>query len=388
MMRPHTLLAVGLAAGLAGCVASRPPAPVDAGPVRAAETAAQDTLVERLARRAVRRGDRTLDVLLLSGGGQHGAYGTGFLRAWQALPGGRAMPRFDLVTGVSTGSLIAPFAVVGTAEALGQASALYRDASERIAPRFDPLFLFRRTGGVVDASRLTETLGETLDGPLCSDLAAAFVEGRQLAIGTVDLDASLGRTYVVADEIGDCNAPSDRLQTLFLATAAIPGVFPPVRIDGHTHTDGGVSESVRPVLDFAGLRALDAALRRTGVGGPVTVRVWTVMNAWLDPRGLAVDAGSARLVAQRANLMTMALQLRPLVESLATAACAAEAALPGLRVEFRATAVPNEMASAPGAAALFDGPYMARLDALGAERAASAQPWDVAVRGCAPVAER
>ena len=382
------LAGLALAAALAGCAASRPAVPVDAGPVRAAEAAAQDTLIERLARRAVRRGDRTLDVLLLSGGGQHGAYGTGFLRAWNGLPGGRAMPRFDLVTGVSTGSLQAPFAVVGTDAALAEATALYRDAAERIAPRLDPLFLFRRTGGVVDASRLQNTLRETFDAAFCRDLAAAFAEGRQLAVGTVDLGAGVGRTWALADELGDCAAPQERVHALLLASASIPGIFPPVRIDGGLHSDGGVAENLRPVLDLDGLRRLDAALARRGVAGPVTVRLWTVMNVWLDGQSQPLDGGSARKVSQRANALLFVLQQRPLVESLQTVACAAEAALPRLRVEFRATAVPNEAAAMPGAAALFDGPYMARLDALGAERAASAQPWDVAVRGCTPLPGR
>src|SRR5215213_2322926 len=58
-----------------------------------------DSVVDRLARRAVSRGDRTLDVLMLSGGGQMGAYGAGFLRGWQGRTDA-PMPKFDLVTGI------------------------------------------------------------------------------------------------------------------------------------------------------------------------------------------------------------------------------------------------------------------------------------------------
>src|SRR5690242_3621885 len=61
-----------------------------------------DATIDRLAERAIARGDSALDVLLLSGGGQHGAYGIGFLRGWLARSTDQ-MPRFDLVTGVSTG---------------------------------------------------------------------------------------------------------------------------------------------------------------------------------------------------------------------------------------------------------------------------------------------
>ena len=73
---------------LAGCVVIHRPLATIASltaefpAIRLAERATVDTVVARLARRAVARGDRTLDILLLSGGGQKGAYGAGFLRGW------------------------------------------------------------------------------------------------------------------------------------------------------------------------------------------------------------------------------------------------------------------------------------------------------------------
>lgn len=71
---------------------------------RLAQEATITSLIDSLAHRCIVRGDRTLDLLLLSGGGQHGAYGIGFLRGWQTRTDA-PMPRFDLVTGVSTGAL-------------------------------------------------------------------------------------------------------------------------------------------------------------------------------------------------------------------------------------------------------------------------------------------
>ena len=52
----------------------------------------------------------TLDFLLLSGGGDHAAFGAGFLSGWASVEGKNAMPKFDGVSGVSAGALIAPFA--------------------------------------------------------------------------------------------------------------------------------------------------------------------------------------------------------------------------------------------------------------------------------------
>ena len=73
---PVALAAVTVVA-MACAVNKRPPTTqariiADAAPLAAEYDALRDSVVERLARRAVTRGDRTLDILILSGGGQHG----------------------------------------------------------------------------------------------------------------------------------------------------------------------------------------------------------------------------------------------------------------------------------------------------------------------------
>ena len=62
-----------------------------------------------------------VDILIISGGGDRGAFGVGFLKGWQNVPAEHplAKPEFDAVTGVSTGTLIAPFAFVGDAKPIG-----------------------------------------------------------------------------------------------------------------------------------------------------------------------------------------------------------------------------------------------------------------------------
>src|SRR6476661_6059234 len=103
---------------------------VDADKSRADERALRDSVIERLVRRARARNDGTLDILLLSGGGQNGAFGVGFMRGWSERTENR-MPRFDMVTGISTGALQAPYALLGTPAALDTVTALYRRAAER-----------------------------------------------------------------------------------------------------------------------------------------------------------------------------------------------------------------------------------------------------------------
>ena len=143
------------AAFAVGCATiTRPPVTVaalqqDAVRIEAAQSALRDTVIERLVRRAVRRGDRTIDVLMLSGGGQNGSFGVGFLRGWKQRAT-EPMPEFDLVTGVSTGALQAPYALLGTRAALDTITALYARAASSFAPSLDWWFWLRRTGGLVN----------------------------------------------------------------------------------------------------------------------------------------------------------------------------------------------------------------------------------------------
>src|SRR5436190_23359675 len=112
--RTVALLCYAMLAIATGCaVIHRPPTTIaqleqDAILGARAEDTLRDSVLVRLVRRAVVRGDRTLDVLMLSGGGQNGAFGAGFLRGWQSRTDAR-LPAFDLVTGISTGALQAPF---------------------------------------------------------------------------------------------------------------------------------------------------------------------------------------------------------------------------------------------------------------------------------------
>ena len=184
---------------------------------RVGHRATIDRVLDGLARRAVARGDRTLDLLLLSGGGQHGAYGAGFLRGWRSRENA-PMPRFDLVTGVSTGALQAPFALLGTEGALDALVALYRNAAEQFAPTLDWFFWLRRTGGVLNVSRYERTIETAYDQRLVDLLREEFRAGRQLAVGTTDLDLGVGRVWDLSHEL----APTPDAVTRFQRVSSPP----------------------------------------------------------------------------------------------------------------------------------------------------------------------
>lgn len=164
-----------VAVHLSGCASvSRPRESVadiiaDAAIVRSEHAIIRDSMLNRLVRRAQRRSDGTLDILLLSGGGQHGAFGVGYLRGWAARESG-PMPAFDLVSGISTGALQAPFALLGTPAALDSIASLYRAAADRIAPTLDWWFWLRRTGGFVNAERYEHSLASVLNERMQTEL--------------------------------------------------------------------------------------------------------------------------------------------------------------------------------------------------------------------------
>jgi len=363
----------------AGCAVVKRP-PTDVATLRAEGVAAaaayqeeMAAVVERLAQRAVRRGDGKLDILLLSGGGQSGAFGAGFLRGWRARAAD-PMPTFDLVTGISAGALQAPFAFLGTEEATERNARLFRNENGKMEPKADFLFWLRRTGGVVKTDGFNETLKETYNASLASSLAPGFADGRQILVGTTDADLGIGRMWDVREEL-DRSDGVERLQRVLLASTAVPGYFPPVLLDGHLHFDGSVMGNFLTVLDLEQYRRLAARLRELGAGA-VTVRLWAILNVFPHADIKVMPPEEATSLALRATYLLYWAQQPEILRGLAERAAAANAELDGLEVELRYTGVPDELSSDPKADKLFDAEWTKRIEQLGYERALGDSPWD------------
>ena len=381
MIRVASTLGATALAVFAGCAVNhRPPATpatiMASGPGLAATYRATiDSVVERLARRAVTRGDRTLDILLLSGGGQNGAYGAGFLRGWKSRRDA-PMPQFDLVTGVSTGTLQAPFAFIGNHAALDSLSALYLRAADRIAPTIDWFFWLRRTGGVVKTDRYRATIRAVVDARLVDSLRAAFRADRQFLVATTDFDLATGRIWDIARELDTTATAANRIREIFYASTAIPGIFPPTTLDGHVHGDGGVISNILVPLTVDDYRKLAERLEARGVTEPVTVRIWVVMNLWTHMPPQVLDPSSRKDMSARTSLLMLSAQHPQIVQALDALAQAVTTGVPGLTLEARYTAIPVALSTEPAASKLFDKRFMQRLETLGYERARGATPWD------------
>lgn len=188
-------------------------------------------------------------VLVISGGGSYGAYPAGVLVGWTASG---TRPEFDVVTGISTGALIGAFAFLGPSEdcELQRLYTTLRNEDVYTRHRLLPSLLSESFADTTPLRRLIERLA-TEDR--LQRIAAEHQKGRRFYVGTTDLDA---RRAIVWDmgAIASRGTPESRelFCNVLLASAAIPGLFPPVKIpvtvDGHRyverHIDGGTTSSM------------------------------------------------------------------------------------------------------------------------------------------------
>ena len=377
------ILTLSALVGLSGCAAvHRPPTTIpallaDADTARMTEGRLRDTVVARLARRVIANPKHTVNVLMLSGGGQNGSYGVGFMRGWRTRTDA-PMPQFDLITAISTGALQAPFVLLGTQAGQDTLTSLYRNAADRIAPSIDWLFWLRKTGGLVNTKRYDANLTRVIDGPLRDSLRSRFREDRQVVFGTTDLDIATGRSWDLRAALEGGEEGLVRTRTLLKAASAIPGVFPQVVYEGHVHSDGGIVSNILTLLTLDDYKEMLAQVRAAGITAPVTVRLSVIVNGWTHATPVVMDPASRRQINRRWSNLSFFMHQPQVLEGLEYLAAAASA-VPGLTMQMQWTGIPSETALDPAAASLFDKAWMQRLENLGEARAKSAQAWDIVV---------
>ena len=182
--------------------------------------------------------------LALSTGGGDGAFGAGLLNGWSAS-GKR--PEFSVVTGVSTGSLMAPFAFIGSSR---------DDGLKRAYTEYNAGDIFedvKTPESLVDTWPLKRLIAKEVTPELLAQIAEAHKKGRRLFVATTNLDAQRGTIW----NMGAIAAKGDEaalklFRDILAASTAIPGLFPPVPIDVEAngkktqemHADGGLAAQV------------------------------------------------------------------------------------------------------------------------------------------------
>ncbi|MFT7667499.1 MAG: putative patatin/cPLA2 family phospholipase [Planctomycetota bacterium] len=187
--------------------------------------------------------------LALSGGGANGAFGAGLLCGWTAH-GDR--PIFTVVTGISSGALIAPFAFLGSDYDIRLRHLLTMHCTEEMVE--ERSMLETLTGdSVMNTDGMIDIIEEFFNQDLLDAVAEASLGGRELLVATTNLDA--GRPVIWnLSRIAKSGMPGSLklFQKIIYASTAIPIAFPPVMIDvevdgvpyDEMHVDGGATTQV------------------------------------------------------------------------------------------------------------------------------------------------
>ena len=224
-----------------------------------------------------------INLLAISGGGSSGAFGAGLLNGW-TRHGSR--PEFEIVTGISTGALIAPFAFLGP-EHDHRIKKFYTTYTTDDLVKSNLLSGLVGGTAIADSSPLLNIITRIVDKNLLAMIAAEHSKGRRLFVGTTNLDAERPVIWDMGAIAASGHKDSPKLfRKVLLASASIGGVFPPVKIevevDGKVyeeiHVDGGTTNQVFlfPTQTKIGLfdQMTNTKPRR---------RIYIIRNARIDP---------------------------------------------------------------------------------------------------------
>lgn len=244
------------------------------------------------------KGRPKVEILALSGGGGDGAFGAGLLKGWSSR-GDR--PEFEVVTGVSAGAIIAPFAFLGSEYdyALEEIWTQYR-TSQIVTAQILPGLL----GGsaLADSQPMSDLISKYVDKKLLRRVAEEYMRGRILLVGTTNLDAQRPVVWNMG-EIARSGHPYalELFRKVILASAAIPGAFPPVEIPVQVgaehftelHVDGGTTREIFVSPVQAPFRAFDALYPV-----PPSRQLFLVTNMKVTPEQDIVQAQTIPIAAR------------------------------------------------------------------------------------------
>jgi len=287
--------------------------------------------------------------LAISGGGDDGAFGAGLLVGWSDR-GDR--PEFDVVTGVSTGSLSAPFVFLGRAYD-PQLKAVYTETNANdVFQKNAPLISALTGDSLTSNAPLRAMIARRLDDEMVRRIAEEYSKGRLLFILTTNLDQARPVIWNIG-AIAASNNPKarDLIIDVLLASAAIPVVFPPVMldvtVDGQRHQEMHVD------------------------GG-------TIAQAFLYPPSISLRTGAARVGVNEKTLRTERKRVAYVIRN-------GRFVRPEESVELRTIAIAKEALSTMTASSGVNDTYrmflLARRDGVNFNLASIGDDFDVPYKG-------
>ena len=303
--------------------------------------------------------------LAISGGGADGAFGAGLLVGWTEA-GSR--PEFQMVTGISTGALIAPFAFLGP-EYDHVLQTVYTGISTSDIFEMRSVFSLLTADAATDTTPLKKLLERYVDDRVIEAIAREHRRGRGLYIGTTDLDYMRPMIWDIG-AIADSGAAGAKslVHQVMLASASVPGAMPPVRIEvtaggrvyDEMHIDGGTATQV-----FVYPAATDWRRVLELLDVPGTPNTYVIRNSSLRPYRDVVEPKLGPIATRSISslIRTQGIGDLYMIYMLTQR--------DGTR--YRLAHIPNEFTERPTEP--FDTAYMNELFDLGFDLASRGYPW-------------
>ncbi len=336
-----------------------------------------DTLPDPMLAGAVQRAqshDGPVTMLALSGGGARGAFGAGVLYGWSHT-GER--PEFDIVTGVSTGALISPFAFLGPDydDLLHKSYTSMSD--DDIYIRRGLMAILKQRDAVADNTPLKAYINDVVTDELLAAIANEHRRGRRLFVASTNMDAQMLSVWDMG-AIAASGHPKAReyFCDILLASASIPVTFPPVyftmeaggREFDEMHCDGGV------ITQVFGAAFLAEVEQRSGKQHS---RLYVIRNGVQTPEWEEVKPSILGIAARSTGTLIKTQSFGDMYRMYLVAVQRA--------LEFHIAIIPSTFTRKPMSE--FDKSYMQALFETGRELAMNGQAWQSMPPGYEPPIE-
>jgi hypothetical protein len=313
------------------------------------------------------------NLLALSGGQEDGAFGAGLLVGWSER-GGR--PLFKVVTGTSTGALAAPFAFLGSEYdwALKKIYTETQPADVVSSKRF--LLSAVNNEALMDSAPLAQSIAKYLSIAILDRIAEEYEKGRLLLISTTNLDTGkLAIWNITAIAASGHPRRLDLVRKVILASAAIPGLFPPVMIDvlldqakhQEMHVDGG---TVSQVFLYPPSLRLGSILRRDNADHPTA---YIIRNGRASPAPEKVERKTLAIAGRAIETMIASNGVGDLYRIYTTTQRD--------RIDFNLALIGDDFKHSY--IAPFDSAYMAKLFEYGLRKGRAGYAWQKVPPGLA-----
>ena len=330
---------------------------------------------------------QTYDMLVLSGGGAFGAFGAGFLKGWGKVNKiDYTRPQFDSISGISTGSLLAPFAFIGTPKAYDSILNFYQKPGADWARKRGIIPYLPGNVSVYDVSKLHKTIKAAITPEIIENLAKGSVEGRQLLVGATNMDYGLLRVWDLAQIASETSTQKAIEQTVSIlsASTAIPGLFPPEIIDDLLYVDGGATMQMVGGIDDRSwaYKTKDKQMGFVNAKAPIKIRVWIIVNQKLLTDAKVVRSRWTSIASRSLNTLIRASTLQSIQDTETLVQLVNRQ--PEFDAEMRYVAIPQDFPIADSDE-IFDAKTMHDLVKLGLQMGADPTSWKTeALRPGAP----